>query len=322
MKTHTRQIQVVTCLLALLISSAAMAQESSDLIAIHEKFGTALNAHDFDLMVSYFTEDCVFNLVPDPAPMHGREEIKAFFEDFLVSFPDIHTTEGRVLATGNIVVVEHSLEGTHDGDWQGVPPTGNTVVAPHLDIYEFEGDKIKRFTTYMDMLGPLMQVGAVPMPDPFALVPTHALPEPEATGQSPWDADVQVNLRWNTHDLPQYAKLYHSNAALFVGPLGATVGRNEWVALTELLFQGFSGQSHVLRRIDFGDGLILAEFQNRAVHNGPYMGIPASGTSTNLRSVSLIQYDADGLAVAGSYYYDELTLMTQISPPEPAAPLE
>jgi hypothetical protein len=179
----------------------------------------------------------------------------------------------------------------------------------------------------MDMLGPLMQVGAVPVPEPLALTPTYALPEPEPTGQSPWDADVQGNLRWNTHDLPQYAKLYRKDAAIFAGALGATVGRNEWVALAEMLFQAFSGQSHVLRRVDFGDGLILSEYQNRAVHNGPYMGIPASGNWTNLGSVSLLQYDADGLVAAGSYYYDELTLMTQIAPPtpepqEPAEPLE
>lgn len=282
MKTDAKSILIVMSVLTLFISWTAVAQEPADLEALRVEFINAVDAHDFDLAASYFAEDGVFNFVAFPAPMRGRQEIRAFFENLLASFSDFYTTEARVLATGNIVVEEHSLVGTHDGEWVGIPATGNAVEMPHLDIYEFESGKIKRLTSYLDLLEPLVQVGAMPAPEMPALVPTYALPEPEATGQSPWDADVQLNSRWNTHDLPQYARLHRADAPIFVGPLGRTVGRDEWVALTEQIFRGFSGQSHVVRRIDFGDGRILTEYQNRAVHNGPYMGLPASGNWTNL----------------------------------------
>jgi len=290
------------------------AQEPQDLIAIRDAADQALNAHDLDLFLSYFTEDPGFEFVPSGAPLKGKAEIRAFFEATFVGFPDFATTEARVIAAGNIVVSEHSTTGTHQGIWNEIPPTGNYAIMPHLDIWEFEGDKIKRCTTYADMMGMLIQLGVMPVPEDMPpLVPTYALPEPEPTGLSPWDADVQENLRWNTHDLPEYAKRYHSDAQIFIAPLGSTVGRTEWIALAELLWQGFSGQSHIVRRLDMGDGLILVELVHRATHDGPYMGIPASGNRLNLKSVSLWQYDADGLNAGGSMYYDELTLMTQIT---------
>ena len=49
-----------------------------------------------------------------------------------------HTDEGPVYAAGNIVVVTHNSIGTH--------LNGNTMNSPHLDILEFEGDKIKKAT--------------------------------------------------------------------------------------------------------------------------------------------------------------------------------
>lgn len=302
----------------LAVCTPAMAQEPPDLLAIADAADKALNAHDMDQWLSYFTEDGVVDLVTLPAPLDTRDKIKAFFGDQFAGSPDWHTTESRVLTVGNLIVVEHAAAGTNTGDSSLGPATGNSWTFPHLDIYEFEGDKIKKLTTYGDYASTFIQLGLLPVPDMPPLVPTYALPEPEPTGLSPWDADVQLNLRWNTHDLPDYAKRYRSDALIFAAPLGSTVGRNEWIALAELIFQGFSGQSHIIRRVDMGDGFILTEFQNRATHNGPYMGIPASGNSTNLKSVSLIQYDADGLVAAGSYYYDELTLITQITaPPAP-----
>ena len=318
MKTYAKPVLVVAGVLALLISNTAPAQTPQDLIAIVNAEDEALNAHDLDLWLSYFTDDPVFEFVPSGPPLKGKDQIRAFFEATFVGFPDFGTTEGRVIAAGNIVISEHSTTGTHQGVWNGIPPTGRWSTMPHLDILEFEGDKIKRLTTYADMTGVLIQLGVIPVPEMAPLVPAYALPEPKPTGLSPWDADVQRSLRWNTHDLPAYAKGYRADALIFPAPLGTTVGRNEWIALSELIFQGFSGQRHVIRRVDMGDGLILTEYQNRARHSGPYMGIPASGNWTNMKSVSLLQYDADGLVVGGSYYYDELTIITQITtPPAP-----
>jgi hypothetical protein len=47
-----------------------------------------------------------------------------------------------------------------------------------------------------------------------------------------------------------------------------------------------------------------------------FMGVPASGYLMNVPVVWLTQYDADGLVVDMSFYYDNVTLITQMTTPE------
>ena len=89
-----RYVRFIVAVIVLAICPLTSAQTPEELIAVHTAFGEALNAHDFDSTMSYFTEDAVFHFVPSPVPMNGKQEIRTFFEDLLVSFPDFHTTDG------------------------------------------------------------------------------------------------------------------------------------------------------------------------------------------------------------------------------------
>ena len=213
---------------AVAICTQVMAQTPADLRAIQEIADKALNAHDLDRWLSYFTDDAVFEWTPAPAPFTGKAEIRAFFESVFTGFPDFGTTEGRVFAAGQVVVVEHSTTGTQRGVWQGIPPTGNSAPMPHVDVYDYEGNRIKHAITYADAGGVMMQLGVMPVPAAPKLIPSFAPPSPEPTGLRPLDAVVEAIARWNTHDLVRYAKMVRSDAT-FLSPRSgfrwtATVG--------------------------------------------------------------------------------------------------
>jgi len=303
-------------LLAIIVMTAttnAIAQEPSELIAIADAVDTALNAHDMDLWLSYLTDDPVFDYVPLPTPMNGKEEIRSFFEDLFVGFPDIGTIEGRVLSAGNIVVVEHIIGGTHLGVWQGIPPTGNTGPTPHIDIYEFEGDKIKRMTTYLDVVGLMVQLGVMPVPEIPPLVPSFTLPDPEPTGLSPLEANAELLARWNAHDMASFAKMIHPDAKLMESAIGMA-DRDTFIASSEQLFQGFSDmRGEFVRSIDMGDGWVAIEAVFTGTHDGMFNGIPATGRVGMLRAASIRRFDAEGLLTDLSLYYDNMTIMTQIT---------
>ena len=54
--------------------------------------------------------------------------------------------------SGDVVVVELALQGTHDGPlWlpQGIlPPTGNRMDAPWCDVFRLENGRIQLFDCY------------------------------------------------------------------------------------------------------------------------------------------------------------------------------
>ncbi|MCP4452194.1 MAG: ester cyclase, partial [Planctomycetes bacterium] len=61
------------------------------------------------------------------------------------------------------------------------------------------------------------------------------------------------------------------------------------------------------------DGWVVTEISASSTHQGPFMGIPPQGFPTEIPIVWLMHYNADGLVTEGSFYYDNLTLMTQMT---------
>jgi predicted ester cyclase len=56
------------------------------------------------------------------------------------------------------------MTGRHVGEFMGVPATGTEIALPGITILHFRGDRvIERFSS-ADMLGLLVQIGAVPAP--------------------------------------------------------------------------------------------------------------------------------------------------------------
>lgn len=68
------------------------------------------------------------------------------------AFSDVRREIQEIYATGDVVVVEHRIRGTHDGELavcsQTVPPTGKAVDAPCVDIFRLENGKIVAFNCY------------------------------------------------------------------------------------------------------------------------------------------------------------------------------
>ena len=67
--------------------------------------------------------------------------------------------------SGDVVVVELALQGTHDGPlWlpQGIlPPTGNRMDAPWCDVFRLENGRIQLFDCYPSGTVILSQLGVL-----------------------------------------------------------------------------------------------------------------------------------------------------------------
>ena len=301
---------------------SAWAQTEVEMLAARSAVDEALNAHNVDVEVfrPYFTDDYMWEWVPNP-PMSLEESVSVFAISFQ-AFPDWYTTEARTLISGNIMVVEHSAGATFLGEWQGMAPTGNSWEVPHLDIIEFEGDKIKRWTTYQDMVSQMIQMGVMPAGELPPLVPSFTLPDPEPTGLSPMEAQAEGMARWNTHDLALWAQMIRPDVDVFYNVLGIPTDRDGLVALNEMYIVGFSDlQGEVVRAVDLGDGWILNETIFTGTHDGPYLGVPATGRPMINRLAWVARYDADGVMTHFHAYFDNLGVLVQIGaipPPEPS----
>ncbi len=132
-----------------------------DNIAAQEHLAQNVNAGNIETAVESFAVDAVDH---DPAPGQaaGREGFKAFFTELTSAFPDAHIEPAHMIADDANVAIAYTLTGTHQGDFNGIAPTGKTIEVRGLQIGRFEDGKIVERWGSSDELGIVQQLGVDP----------------------------------------------------------------------------------------------------------------------------------------------------------------
>jgi predicted ester cyclase len=99
-----------------------------------------------------------------PAPTPGLEGFKMVIGMFLAAFPDMRVTIEEELAEGNKVITRGYFNGTHKGNFQGIPPTGKQIKVKYIDIWLVENGKLVENWVRLDELGMMQQLGVIPTP--------------------------------------------------------------------------------------------------------------------------------------------------------------
>jgi steroid delta-isomerase-like uncharacterized protein len=308
-----KKLHMTLGLVLILTINVASASEE-EMFAVWRDMVTAFNVHDVEGWAEHLADDAVFDYVPTPPPMEGKEAIGNWMANLFQAFPDIRWETQRRFTSGNILVEEFIISATQEGEWMGIPPTGNSGQASHLNIVEFEEDKVKRITTYLDNATVLVQLGIMPAPELPELKPSFSLPNPEPTGLAPVEAEIEIESRFTHHNLAEVAKMVHPDAEIRFSTLGMMpMNRDTYAAVLELILLSNSTiRSDILRVIDLGDGWILSELIVSGRNDGPYFGIPASERPIEVRAAKLAHYDSDGLLTNLTLYFDNLTVLQQI----------
>jgi ketosteroid isomerase-like protein len=124
-------------------------------------------AEDKDLegWVAAFTDDGTFTDQSIGITFRGPDGLPKQVENYAQAFPDMHRELYQLYISGNIVVVQLALQGTHLGPLHlpaGIlRPTGKRMDAPCCDVFELADGKIKRFDCYPEGSVILTQLGVI-----------------------------------------------------------------------------------------------------------------------------------------------------------------
>jgi len=124
-------------------------------------------AEDKDLKgwVEAFTDDGTFTDYSIGVVFRGPDGLPEQVENYARAFPDMHRELYHLYVSGNIVVVQLALQGTHLGPLHlpagTLGPTGKRMDAPCCDVFELVDGKIKRFDCYPEGSIILTQLGVI-----------------------------------------------------------------------------------------------------------------------------------------------------------------
>jgi steroid delta-isomerase-like uncharacterized protein len=103
-----------------------------------QDFAEAWNRHDVDALMSFMTEDCVFEASAGPdvcgTRYVGRESVRAGFAEVWATFPDAQWRNARHFVHGERGVSEWTFTGTR--------ADGTRVEVHGCDLFTFRGGRI------------------------------------------------------------------------------------------------------------------------------------------------------------------------------------
>jgi steroid delta-isomerase-like uncharacterized protein len=103
-------------------------------------------------------EYAFYNPSTTPNPMSLEETIE-FLQMIFRAFPDINWSIKELFAIGDRVIVWNIVTGTHEGEFAGIPATGNKIEVSSILILRLENGKIVEEREEADMLGLMQQLG-------------------------------------------------------------------------------------------------------------------------------------------------------------------
>jgi steroid delta-isomerase-like uncharacterized protein len=97
--------------------------------------------------------------------IRGADTIKGEIEYFRNAVPDLTYTVEDQVVEGDKVVSRYTVSGTHQGEFFGVPGSGNRIEMTGIQIDRFDesGKLVEEWPEY-DLLGAMKQMGAVSEP--------------------------------------------------------------------------------------------------------------------------------------------------------------
>ena len=126
----------------------------------------AEDRQDLDATVATFTEQCWYRVPGLGLELHGKAEIRRWYEDLFRAVPDFRNSEERYWECGREVFFEAFMEGTHLGEWFGWAPTGRTFRSAMLVRIPIAPDGLMEAEiVYQDSADVFMQLGILPRRD-------------------------------------------------------------------------------------------------------------------------------------------------------------
>jgi steroid delta-isomerase-like uncharacterized protein len=137
-------------------AQAAVEEQNIELI---RNYFVAIDKGNFGIYDEIYAADSAFcspSGIDEPLSQDHETATKKMYYQV---FPDLVHTIEEIMAKGDKVMVRTIARGTHLGDHEGIPVTGNKIELSAIRIFQIERGKIIKVWEETDLLGLFQQIG-------------------------------------------------------------------------------------------------------------------------------------------------------------------
>jgi steroid delta-isomerase-like uncharacterized protein len=137
------------------------AEEQANLAAMNRIYDEVVNQGKLEVFDELVSPDMVeHEKLPGFEP--NREGVKQWFQMMHTAFPDLQFQVDDIFAAGDKVVARITMNGTQQGEFMGIKPTGKTIAVKAIDIVRFDNGKLVEHWGVTDAMSMMQQLGLIP----------------------------------------------------------------------------------------------------------------------------------------------------------------
>ena len=136
----------------------------TDLKTLANDVYATISKHDLEGFLDYIADDVIEHEPPPvPEPLPGKAGVRQWFELLFTAFPDLAMTPEDLIVEGNKAAARVRVQGTHRGEFMGIPATGKSVDVELIDIVRVNSDgKVAEHWGIVDDATMMQQLGVMP----------------------------------------------------------------------------------------------------------------------------------------------------------------
>ncbi len=140
-----------------------MSTEEANKASFRRAYEELFNQGNLSLVEELIAPDFLNHEAP-PGSNRGPESMRQLIRMLRTAFPDLHFTIEELVAEGDTVAGRVTMSGTHQGTFQGMPPTGRSFRQAQMHFVRFRDGKGVEHRAVRDDLGLMQQLGVIPTP--------------------------------------------------------------------------------------------------------------------------------------------------------------
>lgn len=128
-----------------------MTDGTEDAVKVVEEYIEMWNERAYERIPNLVTESFVMRSPKTPeGGAQGPDGLESYIRTLVEGFPDVHVSVEELVAEGDVVMLEATITGTHDGELQGLPPTGREIQFKTMEKYYIAEGKLDQHIVYMN----------------------------------------------------------------------------------------------------------------------------------------------------------------------------
>lgn len=257
----------------------------------------------------------------------GPDAFNERLNAFLNAFPDFSIRIDEQVAEDDLVFTRYTATGTQQGEWAGIPATGNAVEYTGMNLFRIACGAIAESRGEADHLGLLIQLGGVPGRTLAAIgsgeLPLPGYATPASCASTTTDENRAIARRWITEQgKPNVQDALNEFAAedvyLHATGFPDSRGTEPVAGLFQSLYTAFPDLTYTIEDGPAEGDLVVVGWSATGTHSGEFQGIPATGNVVTFTGFHLLRIACGKVAEVWAEA-DTLGRLRQIGGIAPAA---